>query len=122
MCGLGKTDSSVHYSDNDYAFYVAGGGVLQIWESGNFRGDFGSYEASDRMKVAVEGGVVKYYRNGTLVYTSTVAPTYPLQVDTSLNTVYAAVYNVVITGLSNSGATSIKWLVADQLSHAADDQ
>jgi len=47
--------------------------------------------------VGVENGVVKYYRNGSLLYTSTVAPTYPLQVDTSLNTVNAGVYNVVIT-------------------------
>src|SRR5947207_16015114 len=45
----------------------------------------------------MESGVVKYYRNGTLLYTSTIAPTYPLQVDTSLNTVGAGVYNVVIT-------------------------
>jgi hypothetical protein len=41
--------------------------------------------------------VLEYYRNTTLVYTSTVAPLYPLQVDTSLNTVNAGVYNVVIT-------------------------
>src|SRR5438876_6107443 len=56
-----------------------------------------TYSVPDRFKVAVESGVVKYYRNCTLLYTSTVAPTYPLQVDTSLNTVNAGVYNVVIT-------------------------
>src|SRR5437762_2224849 len=71
--------------------------IRVLYESGNLRGDFGTYAASDRLKVAVESGVVKYYRNGTLLYTSTVAPTYPLQVDTSLNTVNAGVYNVVIT-------------------------
>src|SRR5437762_10132063 len=71
--------------------------IRVLYESGNLRGDFGTYAASDRLKVAVESGVVKYYRNGTLLYTSTVAPTYPLQVDSSLNTVGAGVYNVVIT-------------------------
>jgi len=65
--------------------------------------------------VAVEGGVVKYYRNGTLVYTSTVAPTYPLQVDTSLNTVNAGVYSVVITSTTPSSTGTINWLVTDQL-------
>jgi hypothetical protein len=40
---------------------------------------------------------VKYYRNATLLYTSTVAPQYPLLVDTSLNTVCSGIYNVVIT-------------------------
>ena len=98
MCGLVNTDSSWYYADIEYAFFVGPSGGLQIYESGNLRGSFGTYAASDRLKVAVEGGVVKYYRNSTLLYTSTVAPTYPLQVDTSLNTVNAAVYSVVISG------------------------
>ena len=94
---LGNTDSSWYYADIDYAFFVGPSAGLEIWESGNQRGSFGTYASGDRLRVAVEGGVVKYFRNGTLVYTSTVAPTYPLQVDTSLNTVNAGVYNVVIT-------------------------
>src|SRR5204862_212637 len=97
MCGLGNGDSSTYYSDIEYAFFMVGDATLHIYESGNYRGQFGTYAASDHLKVAVENGVVKYYRNGTLLYTSTVAPQYPLLVDTSLNTVYAGVYNVVIT-------------------------
>ena len=62
--------------------------------------------------MAVEGGVVKYYRNGTLLYTSTVAPTYPLQVDTSLNTVNAGVYNVVISG-TRLAASPINYVLQD---------
>jgi RHS repeat-associated protein len=108
MCGLGNTDTGGYYADIEYAFFIDGGGGLSIYESGNLRGSFGSYAASDRLKVAVEGGVVKYYRNGTLLYTSTVAPTYPLQVDTSLNTVNSDVYNVVITSdLQNVTWTNI---------------
>jgi YD repeat-containing protein len=112
MCGLGNTDSSAYYGDIEYAFFVAGGGTLQIYESGNLRGSFGTYAASDRLKVAVEGGVVNYYRNGTLVYTSTVAPMYPLQVDTSLNTVNAGVYNVVISG-TRLTASPINYVLQD---------
>jgi RHS repeat-associated protein len=112
MCGLGNTDSSAYYGDIEYAFFVAGGGTLQIYESGNLRGSFGTYAASDRLKVAVENGVVKYYRNATLVYTSTVAPMYPLQVDTSLNTVNAGVYNVVISG-TRLTASPINYVLQD---------
>ena len=112
MCGLGHTDSSAYFADIEYAFFMGGSGDLYIYESGTDRGYNGVYAASDRLKVAVEGGVVKYYRNGALVYTSTVTPQYPLQVDTSLNTVNSYLGNVVIT---NSSLGNVNWLVTDQL-------
>jgi RHS repeat-associated protein len=112
MCGLGNADGSAYFDDIDYAFFVGPSGGLQIYESGNLRGSFGTYAASDRLKVAVEGGVVKYYRNSTLVYTSTVAPAYPLQVDTSLNTVNSGVYNVMISS-TRLTASPINYVLQD---------
>jgi hypothetical protein len=44
-----------------------------------------TYQASttvttgDKLRIAVESGVVKFYKNDTLVYTSTVSPSYPLK-------------------------------------------
>src|SRR5947207_4894301 len=105
MCGLGNGDTSGYYDDIEYAFFMDGGGGLSIYESGNYRGAFGAYAASDHLKVSVENGVVKYYRNATLLYTSTVAPQYPLLVDTSLNTVNAGVYNVVLA----NNAQNVNW-------------
>ncbi|HEX7178040.1 MAG TPA: hypothetical protein VF240_22475, partial [Pyrinomonadaceae bacterium] len=84
--------------DIEYAFYMVGGGGLHIYEGTNYRGQFGTYVIGDIMRVAIEGGQVKYYRNGSLLYTSTIAPAYPLLVDTSLNTVNAYIGNVVISG------------------------
>ena len=55
-------------------------------ESGVSRGSVGSYSVGDVLKVAMEGGAVKYYRNSTLLYTSGVKPSYPLYLDTSLYT------------------------------------
>jgi hypothetical protein len=46
--------------------------------------------------VAVESGVVVYSRNGSVFYTSGVAPTYPLLVDTSIHTNGATISNVFI--------------------------
>jgi hypothetical protein len=37
-----------------------------------------TYKAGDVFRVAVEKGVVKYYKNNVLVYQSSVAVTYPL--------------------------------------------
>ena len=57
---------------------------IYIYEKGTYRGAFGAYASGDKLKVAVESGVVKYYRNGTLLYTSTQAPTLPLRADASI--------------------------------------
>src|SRR6266536_1035622 len=95
----GYWDTGAYFDDIEYAFFMDGGASLTVYESGNYRGNFGPYAASDRQRVAVEGGVVKYYRNGVLLYTSTVAPQYPLLVDTSLNTVWSPISYVVISTL-----------------------
>jgi hypothetical protein len=55
---------------------------------------------------------VKYYRNATLLYTSSIAPKYPLQVDTSLNTVNATVYSVVIAG-ARLTASPVNYVLQD---------
>jgi len=54
------------------------------------RGTFGTFVSGDHLRVAVEGGVVRYYRNGTLLYTSSVTPAYPLLVDSAVGTVAVA--------------------------------
>ncbi|MGH9971927.1 MAG: RHS repeat-associated core domain-containing protein [Pyrinomonadaceae bacterium] len=114
MCGLGNGDTTTYYTDIEYAIFIDGGAGLHIYESGNYRGAFGAYAAGDRLKVAVENGVVKYYRNSTLLYSSTVAPQYPLLVDTSLNTVNAGVYNVVLNSSAPAG-WNLNWVVGDHL-------
>ena len=47
-------------------------------------------------RIAVEAGAVKYYENGALKYTSALAPSYPLLVDTAILTVGASVQNAVV--------------------------
>jgi hypothetical protein len=43
-----------------------------------------TYEADDRVRVAVVSGEVRYFLNDNLIYTSLTAPTYPLLVDVSI--------------------------------------
>ncbi|HKG46248.1 MAG TPA: hypothetical protein VKB02_05950, partial [Pyrinomonadaceae bacterium] len=115
MCGLGNSDSGQNYTDIEYAIQLtASDGTNGVWifESGTLRGNFGTYSAGDKFRVAVEGGVVKYKKNGTVLYTSSVTPTYPLLVDTSLYSTGSTVANVVLV----SGATAqVQWLVSDHL-------
>src|SRR6185437_8838020 len=68
----------------------------------------------DVLRVAVEGGVVKYRKNGTLLRTSTVAPTYPLYAGAALYTNGSTVTNAQLSaGLSSSA--QLQWLITDQL-------
>src|SRR5262249_51481565 len=84
MAGLGHGDTNQDYTDVDYGILVGANQDLYVFESGNYRGYFGSYAAGDRFRVEVRYGVVRYRKNGVVFYTSTVAPQYPLRVDTSL--------------------------------------
>jgi hypothetical protein len=84
MFGLGDGSTTNGYLEIDYAFYLMADGSLRIYENGVYRGGFGSYATGDKLRVAVESGVVRYFRNGALLYESAVAPTIPLVVDAAL--------------------------------------
>ncbi|HEX8774170.1 MAG TPA: BACON domain-containing carbohydrate-binding protein [Pyrinomonadaceae bacterium] len=100
LAGLSKGDTDQNWQDVDFGIDPANNGQVYIYEAGVARGVFGTYASGDRFRVAVEGGVVKYYRNGGLLYTSTVAPAYPLLVDSAIYSTGASVANTVIAGLS----------------------
>jgi hypothetical protein len=98
MLGLSNGNTDQNYTDVDFAIYAATSGVLYVYEKGLSKGAFGSYATGDVLRVAVEGGVVRYRRNGTLLYTSTATPTYPLLADTALFTTGATLNNAVLGG------------------------
>jgi hypothetical protein len=70
--------------------------------------------ARDVIKVAVESGVVKYKKNGVVVYTSSVAPAYPLVVDLALYSTASTLANVIL-GSGSNGGMQVQWLVTDHL-------
>jgi hypothetical protein len=97
MIGLSATDANVDWNTIQYAFYLTNWGGLEIREngSGNLLG-FQTYATGDVLRISVENNIVKYARNGTVLYTSTTAPTLPLFVDVSLNSVGANVSGVKV--------------------------
>ena len=64
-------------------------------ESGLYRGET-SFTPGDVFRIAVEGGVVSYYKNSVRLYRSQIAPAYPLLVDTALLTMGATIQSVVL--------------------------
>src|SRR6266536_1486733 len=107
MCGLSNGDSNQDWQDIDFGMYPVGDGGLHVYEGGIYRGVIGSYAAGDRLRVAVEGGVVKYRKNGVLLYTSTVAPTYALLVDTAIYSNGGTRNNVVLSGNLTGGEPAV---------------
>src|SRR5205823_2701517 len=97
LFGLSNGDSNANQADVDFALFMAGG-VLKVYENGLLKGNFGSYVTGDLLKVSVGSGIVRYYRNSTLIYTSSAQPTYPLLVDTSINSLYGRITNVTLCG------------------------
>ncbi len=98
IVGLSKGNSGNTRDDVAFGIYINYEGKLSVYEKGSFRGNFGSYATGDLLRVAVVGGTVRYSRNGTVFYTSTVAPAYPLLVDAALYTQQATLSNVVVKG------------------------
>jgi len=97
VIGLGNGDAGQGFQDVEYGFALSNG-ELQIVESGFFRGVFGSYTSQSELRIAVENGVVKYRRDGALLYESLVPPAYPLLVDTSL-LVHGSSVKATVTGV-----------------------
>ena len=98
MAGLSHGNTNTDFADLDFGVLLASNGTVYVFEGGASRGVFGTYLAGDRFRVAVEGGVVRYRRNGVLFYTSAVAPAYPLLVDTALFSPAATIADVVLSG------------------------
>jgi hypothetical protein len=97
MLGLSNGNANSSYTDIDFALYLAAG-QIQVYEAGSAMGTFGSYATGDTLRVAVTGGAVRYSRNGTVIFTSTKTPVYPLLVDSALYSQNATLASVVISG------------------------
>jgi hypothetical protein len=85
MAGLGNGDASQSFLDIEFGVLLVEDGTVWVYESGSSRGQLTTYQPGDYFRVGVESGLVRYYKNGGVFYTSTVAPAYPLLFDTALH-------------------------------------
>jgi endonuclease/exonuclease/phosphatase family metal-dependent hydrolase len=101
--GLGRDTSANTNPAIDYAFSFWGNGTWDIRESGVYKAE-GACAPTDVFKVAIEGTAVRYYRNGSLVYTSTTPVSAPLVVDATLFSVGASAQILSTTAGSTTTA------------------
>lgn len=104
--GLSTTNDGINRNSIDYAFYLNSNGTYNIFENGANRGNFGAYSNGEVFRISVESGVVYYYQNSALVYTSAVAPTLPMIVDVSTNSVGAELSDVVVANTADPSFTA----------------
>lgn len=95
--GLSQGDINQSFNDIDFDIVLGANRKLYIYEGPTLRGQFGTYVAADTFRVEVVGGIVRYRQNGTLLFTSSIAPTYPLLVDAALFSPGATITDVVFT-------------------------
>ena len=96
IAGLNNSDNNFTDADVDFGIWLKSDGTVAVLENGVNRGSFGAYSAGQRFRVEVRQGVARYRRDGNSIYTSTVTPTSPLRVDTSLEDVGATIENVTM--------------------------
>lgn len=103
MAGLSNVNANSNFNTIQYAIYLRNDGLWEVYESGNGRGNFGSYNAGDVFRVSIDNGVVRYSRNGAIVYSSNITPSFPLIADVSINSINGTVSNAKIANNSNTG-------------------
>ncbi len=100
--GLSNVNTDANYETIDYAIYLHAGTNVKVIEAGIDRGVQSSYSTSDRFQVERNGSTVRYKKNGTIFYTSTVSSTGELLVDASLVYTNTSITNVTFTTASNA--------------------
>jgi hypothetical protein len=96
MIGLSNGDDGPSYTDIDFAIYPMISGNLSVYEKGTQVATIGTYKKNDILKVAVEGGRVKYYKNDILLYTSLQTPVFPLVIDTGIYSQFGTIREVLL--------------------------
>lgn len=98
VIGLSVGNSGTFEADIDFGLKFWPGGGVDVRENGAYVGVETRYQAGDRWRIAVDRGVVSYYRNGTLFYRSTRAATGPLLVDTAFYSSGAKLSDITLSG------------------------
>ncbi|WP_117885618.1 DUF6443 domain-containing protein [Aureibaculum luteum] len=72
MIGLSNLNANENYNTIKYGLYNTSGGQVQVYESGNLKGNYGTYYSGDIFRIERAGTTIYYKKNGETFYTSTV--------------------------------------------------
>ena len=95
--GLAQNPAGTGYTNIDFAINLSS--VAEVREKNVYKADT-SFSTNTVFRIAIEAGVVKYYKNGVLFYTSLAKPSFPLTADTSLISLNGKISNTIIASAS----------------------
>ena len=93
--GLAPLGAAETLASMPFAIHLQAGDA-EVREYGVYQADV-PFVSGDVFRIAVQAGVVSYYKNGTLFYTSTQTPSFPLEADVVLLNLGSTISNAVIS-------------------------
>ena len=99
--GLGSGGGGTAAGDINFALRLQGG-VVEVRESSAYKTDVG-FAAGDVFQITMEIGVVRYWKNGSLFYTSTSPAPAAMRVHVAMFNAGAAIANVTLMSGLNEG-------------------
>ena len=106
-CGLNNSNAIHQQADDiNFAIKLNSKKKAMVTENGSIKAKI-KYKANNVFRIAIESGVVNYYKNGEVFYTSSARPVYPLLVNASLMHSMSSVSNVMINGAGFGAVVSI---------------
>ena len=98
--GVGTAAGSI-----DFALRLQNG-VAEVREAGGYSAQIG-FAAGDTLRIAIDGGAIRYLKNGTAFYTSDAQATYGLYVHVAMFDAGAAIDQVTIGTAASASSTPV---------------
>ena len=105
FCGLARNPAVPDYAGIDFAIKLTDYGIAEVREGNVYKWEV-AYAGGDVFRISIEGGVVKYYKNGTAFYSSARALSYPLIVEAAFIPLSGTIANAVIAATTGTLARS----------------
>ena len=97
LCAL-SSNYDPSYADSTYDYNLSiGPGGWAVYENGTYQTDGATVANNDVFKIEITSGVVRYYRNGSLIDTSSQTVSYPVKLVCSIKTPSATITEAKIT-------------------------
>ncbi|MGE0266939.1 MAG: fibronectin type III domain-containing protein [Candidatus Omnitrophota bacterium] len=113
VCGLSTSNANANYTSIHFGIYLYPDATVRIYESGTYKGTFGSFITGDIFTVYRTGSTITYKKNNITFYTSAASSSGSLLVDAALYDSTSTLTDVRFVGVSAEVPSAITDLTRD---------